>query len=349
MLGALLGGSLLSGVLGLVGAGQQAGAAERAASETSAAARNAAALQQQQYQQSRNDLQPYMQAGSSAVSQLGSALGLGGSLSQGFSVSPEQHYQQASQGFEYNPYTGMNIATRASGLPTQQEAYQKYAAPINVNLENDPGYQARLAAGQQAIQGGQAALGKFFSGDTGRALTEYGQELASNEYQNAYNRELAQRQLGSQLYQQGVAGDLNQRQYETQQQQAALSQDLAQRQYMGDVYNQALNQYNTGQQNEYNRLYGLAGLGQGAASGVASLGSQSAQLQGSYGLQGAQALAGGYQNQANAWSGGLQNVGNQLMSGLGTYLKYDLGQQQLQQQQNQYDKYIAALQQSGRL
>ena len=53
---------------------------------------------------------------------------------------------------------------------------------------NDPSYQFRLQQGQDAIQSSAAAQGGLLSGATLKALQNYGQESASQEYGNAYNR-----------------------------------------------------------------------------------------------------------------------------------------------------------------
>jgi hypothetical protein len=55
-------------------------------------------------------------------------------------------------------------------------------------MEDDPGYQFRLNQGLSSLQNSAAARGGLMSGNTGQALTQYGQDYASNEYQNAYNR-----------------------------------------------------------------------------------------------------------------------------------------------------------------
>lgn len=52
----------------------------------------------------------------------------------------------------------------------------------------DPGYSFRLAEGQKAIQQSAAAMGGLNSGAAMKALARYGQDYASNEYNNAYNR-----------------------------------------------------------------------------------------------------------------------------------------------------------------
>ena len=56
------------------------------------------------------------------------------------------------------------------------------------DFQEDPGYQFDLAQGQQAIQRSAAASGQLMSGGTLKALSNYSQNQASNEYQNAYNR-----------------------------------------------------------------------------------------------------------------------------------------------------------------
>lgn len=59
-------------------------------------------------------------------------------------------------------------------------------------LTTDPGYQFRLSEGMRALERSAAARGGLMSGATGRALTRYGQEAASQEYSNAYNRALTE-------------------------------------------------------------------------------------------------------------------------------------------------------------
>ena len=55
-------------------------------------------------------------------------------------------------------------------------------------FEADPGYQFRLGEGEKQIDRAASAGGSFFSGKRGKALVEYGQEFASNEYDKFMNR-----------------------------------------------------------------------------------------------------------------------------------------------------------------
>ena len=55
-------------------------------------------------------------------------------------------------------------------------------------FQADPGYAFRLSEGQKALERSAAARGGLLSGATGKALQRYGQEMGSQEYQNAFNR-----------------------------------------------------------------------------------------------------------------------------------------------------------------
>jgi len=57
------------------------------------------------------------------------------------------------------------------------------------NIQMDPGYQFRLSEGQKAINNALSARGMYGSGAALKQLSRYGQDYASNEYQNAFNRQ----------------------------------------------------------------------------------------------------------------------------------------------------------------
>ena len=56
------------------------------------------------------------------------------------------------------------------------------------DIYDDPSYKFRLQQGTDAIQSSAAAQGGLLSGATLKALQNYGQDYASQEYSNAYNR-----------------------------------------------------------------------------------------------------------------------------------------------------------------
>jgi hypothetical protein len=61
-----------------------------------------------------------------------------------------------------------------------------------VDLTRDPGYAFRMSEGMKALERSAAARGGLLSGGTLKATQRFGQDLASQEYQNAYNRALTQ-------------------------------------------------------------------------------------------------------------------------------------------------------------
>lgn len=56
------------------------------------------------------------------------------------------------------------------------------------DFNRDPGYQFRMDQGQSALERSAAARGGLMNGGTLKALSRYGQDYASNEYDRAYNR-----------------------------------------------------------------------------------------------------------------------------------------------------------------
>lgn len=58
------------------------------------------------------------------------------------------------------------------------------------NLSDDPSYAFRLAGGREALERSAAARGTLRTGGSLRDLLEYGQNFASQEYNNAFGRAL---------------------------------------------------------------------------------------------------------------------------------------------------------------
>jgi len=56
------------------------------------------------------------------------------------------------------------------------------------DYQADPGYAFRMSEGMKGLERSAAARGGLMSGATGKALTRYGQDVASQEFSNAYNR-----------------------------------------------------------------------------------------------------------------------------------------------------------------
>ncbi len=125
------------------------------------------------------------------------------------------------------PYTG------SFNAPTFQ-------APSGLDLSNDPGYQARMKFGTDAIQSSAAANGTLLTGGTLKSLARYGQDYGSNEYANVFNRALQGSQLG---YNQALQG-----------------------------FQQNYDIFRNNQNDPFNKLYATTGLGLNAATSAVGAG-----------------------------------------------------------------------------
>jgi len=56
------------------------------------------------------------------------------------------------------------------------------------DFNKDPGYDFRMEEGAKALERSASARGGLMGGAAGKAMSRYGQDYASNEYSNAYNR-----------------------------------------------------------------------------------------------------------------------------------------------------------------
>lgn len=107
-----------------------------------------------------------------------------------------------------------SATTSVADLGTRSRLGEMFEGTFD--LQSDPGYQARLAAGEQAINRKASAGGGRFSGATMKALQAHGQDLASQEYGAAFNRQAGlasgadqfglQAALAAQRNQMGLAG-----------------------------------------------------------------------------------------------------------------------------------------------
>jgi hypothetical protein len=74
---------------------------------------------------------------------------------------------------------------------------QRGGAGAGMNMMNlDPGYNFRLGEGMKALERQSAARGGLISGSALKAASRYGQDYASNEFGNAYNRMAGLASLG---------------------------------------------------------------------------------------------------------------------------------------------------------
>lgn len=92
-----------------------------------------------------------------------------------------QKQQYADAKTNLSPYmtTGTGANRRLSDVFLNGDMSQFYESPD---------YQFRLDQGRKAIESGAAARGGLYSGAMGKALADYGQDAASQEFGNFYNR-----------------------------------------------------------------------------------------------------------------------------------------------------------------
>jgi hypothetical protein len=239
---AILGGlGLASAGIGagasLSAAGTQASAAEQAQALQAQEAQNALNFQEQQFNTEQGNIAPFLQAGQGAVRSLSSLI-------------PQ--------------------------LTAAEQAYPGFQAPTAAEAAATPGYQFTLGQGTQALQNSAAARGGLLSGNTGEALQQYGQGLASTTYGDVYNRALQQYQ---QAY--GQFQNLQANQYNRLASLAGVGQVAA----------------------------GQAGsTGQAAASNVGNINLTTGAQQGQALQNAGAANASGYVGVGNAASGGIGNL-----------------------------------------
>lgn len=226
-------GSVVGGALASHSAGKaaktQSDAALSAAQLQRQSEKEALAYQKEKDAQARKDAAPWLTAGTSAINQLSSDL----------------------QGGAYKDWTG------------------QFTAPTEVTEQNDPGFQARLKMGSQALERSAAARGGVLSGGTSKALTNYAQDYASNEYSNVYNRAFNEYATKYNEFQQGQA----------------------------NRFNRYASVAGVGQQTAGN----LATLGQQSSNNYGNILMSSANQQGNYLQAAAAARASGYAAQGNIW------------------------------------------------
>ena len=96
-----------------------------------------------------------------------------------------EQFQQTRQ--DYAPYreAGYNALANLQRTAGNVPGAFKFGAG---DYQADPGYAFRLSEGQKALDRQAAARGGLISGGALKAAQRYGQEMGSQEFQNAYNR-----------------------------------------------------------------------------------------------------------------------------------------------------------------
>jgi len=219
-LAANVGGGLLSAAASNSAANQISNAAKDAASASAVATQSANDLAKYMYDTSRSDLAPWRQTGTNALNQLSLMTGL--TKPTGYALNGSDPTSQVRQLYssiqQTNPdQQGMDywsgqlksgrgaqdvakdFYTSAASFKNSQ-GYQPNAALAQGYLDSgtnqqpyqfnstDPSYQFRFNQGQNALERSQAARGMNLSGNALAELNNYGQNMASTEYGNQFNR-----------------------------------------------------------------------------------------------------------------------------------------------------------------
>jgi len=123
-------------------------------------------------------------AGTSALGALGSTAAAS-SMASANKAASDLNYQifQQQQALQ-EPWRQAGI-TALNKLQSPEMQFTPFSAD---KFQADPGYAFRLSEGLKAINRTAAARGGLLSGATLKAAERYNQDLASQEYQNAYNR-----------------------------------------------------------------------------------------------------------------------------------------------------------------
>lgn len=90
----------------------------------------------------------------------------------------------------FNKQVELQEPWRAAGVNAlnKLQGMADYKLFDNNAFTRDPGYGFRLAEGQKALDRAAAARGGLISGGALKAAQRYGQDMGSQEYQNAFNR-----------------------------------------------------------------------------------------------------------------------------------------------------------------
>lgn len=276
---AVAGSAVISAYASNKAAKSQSKAAGKAADSQVAMNRQNIQLQREMFNQQRQDNKPWREVGAKSIRQLRTAIDKGmfnpSNLNQG------KRFQFSEQ---YDP-----------GRADRR---------VNVDIEEDPSYQFRKQEGINALDASAAARGRLQSGAQDRAVTRYGSDLASQEYQRAYARQASERDAAFNRYQQGfstrygMATDDYNRSRDRN-----LTQIDLERRTKGDSYNRLASLANVGQ--VANQSTQQARSQMASSIGQSTRASGNALAQGA--LQQGQASAQGYQGMAGAANQGIQN------------------------------------------
>lgn len=244
----------------------------------------ATALQKMIYEQTREDSQPWYNAGVGGISKLSDLLGIsGGSVQDRQTIYDEMLPQYTSQ--NTSPQSGMWQGVGGQLYGSQDEAFND--AFQNGNFGGDEvtkrntingiikEYQPESTGESIDYTGLNSAVDERLSNQTpsedfGTLLQPFDLDKFEEDPSYQYRKQEAEKALERGMAAQGITlggggyGDINPQVAKALQEQ---SQGMA-----SQEYNNAYNRYNIDQSNTYNRLMGIAGMGQGSTAQMANSG-----------------------------------------------------------------------------
>lgn len=213
-----------------------------------------------------------------------------------------------------DPYYGMYANGYQAAPDLMVGNYQSpgnYQDPGDFSMEKfqqDPGYAFRMSEGLKALDRTAAARGGLISGGAMKAASRYGQDMASQEYQNAFNRYNQNRDFNSNLFNTNRTFGANQ-----------FNTD---RTYQTNQYNQNRNfntdLYQTNRTNALAPLGSLMASGQNAANNMSSAGQNYGNNAGSTYQQAGNAAAAGVNAAGQSNAAGQMGVANSLGNAVNT-------------------------------
>jgi hypothetical protein len=161
----------------------QQSAANRATDVAGQTAADQVALQREIFEKQTELQKPFREAGLAGQNRLMQLLGISTRpTAPGADATQEEKDQYAKELADYNALTG---ATDYGKYATAEFGMDKFKA--------DPSYAFRMSEGMKALERSAAARGGLLSGATLKGIQRYGQDLASTEFTNAFNRYQAER------------------------------------------------------------------------------------------------------------------------------------------------------------
>lgn len=167
-------GAVIGGVASLAGGAMASSAASDAADAQAQAAANSTALQRDIFNKQTELQAPFRAGGLTAQNRLLTLLGL----------NPMDAAVYGTKGAD-----GTSTLPQGLNVDPNSPDYGKYARDFSMaDYQADPGYAFRLKEGLKALDAQAAQRGGLISGAALKAAGRYGQDYASNEYANAFNR-----------------------------------------------------------------------------------------------------------------------------------------------------------------